>query len=122
MANELSYSLNVSYASGYAKDSVTTGTVTYSQSTQLVDSGIQDVGTAAESLATGDVGTNGGWLWMKNLDTTNYVTFGPDSTGLITCGRLQPGKDCWFFLAPSVTLKVQANTAACKVQYKLFNI
>lgn len=121
MANELSYSVNASYASGYGKDSVSTGTKTVTQATQLIAAGIQDVGTSAETLATGDVGTNGGYLWMCNLDTTNYVQHGPDSTGLVVYGILHAGHHCWLEIDAGVTIKVKANTAACKVQYKLFN-
>lgn len=121
MANELSYTLTVTYGNGLAKDSIQPGAINYSQVNQLIASGIQDIGTTAENLATGDVGTTGGYIFIRNLSSVNYVTFGADDSGTQkTCGRIPAGHAVWFFLDAGVTLKMTANTAAVKVQYKLF--
>lgn len=121
MADELTMTLTMTYKNGNAADSVAAGALKYSQVNQLIASGIQSIGTSAENLGTGDVGTTGGWLWMRNLSSVNYVTFGADDSGTQkTCGRLPAGHQCLFFLEAGTTLKLTANTAAVNVQYKLF--
>lgn len=121
MADELTMTITMGYKNGNAADSVGAGPMKYSQVNQLIASGIQTIGTSAENLGTGDVGTTGGWLWMRNLSSVNYVTFGADDSGTQkTCGRLPAGHQCLFFLEPGTTLKMTANTASVNVQYKLF--
>lgn len=57
-----------------------------------------------------------GVTYIKNLDPTNYVEFGPLSGGtLYPLGRLYPGEEATFRLGGSVALNVRANTASCKV-------
>ncbi len=56
-----------------------------------------------------------------NLDTTNFVEYGPDATGIVLFGRLKPqtssGKQFpnRVDLTDSVQLQMRANTAACDV-------
>jgi hypothetical protein len=59
-----------------------------------------------------------GIVRIVNLDTTNYVTWGPkDGSGnMLPIGRLKPGEPALFRLEPGITLRMIANTAACKVQ------
>jgi hypothetical protein len=79
------------------------------------------VGTTAEAMPTGDVGTLGR-LFLHNRDTTNFVDFGPDSGGtLIPCVRLKPGEFAEFRLKPGVTYKGQADTGACDVDMELLS-
>lgn len=70
------------------------------------------VGTTEESTAFPELTTEG-WLFMKNLDATNYVQWGFATT--VYGGRLEPGEVALFRMEPSVTLYLKANTAACKV-------
>jgi hypothetical protein len=55
------------------------------------------------------------WAVFKNLDATNYVDIGPDSSGLKNFIRLQPGEFACLPLAPSVSIKGKANTASVDV-------
>jgi uncharacterized protein YaiE (UPF0345 family) len=73
--------------------------------------GYVTVGTTEESTAFPELSTLG-FLFMKNLDTTNYIQWG-FSTGVYG-GRLKPGETALFRLEPGVTLYLKANTAACK--------
>jgi len=71
------------------------------------------VGTSEESTAFPELTTEG-WLWMQNLDPTNYVQWG-FSTGVYG-GRLKAGETAGpFRMEPALTLYLKANTAACKV-------
>ncbi len=61
--------------------------------------------------------TTPGYVWMRNLDGTNYVDIGPDSGGtMVPCLRLKAGEVALFRLSAGVTLKGKAHTAACLVQ------
>lgn len=79
--------------------------------------GTVSIGTTEESVAFTELGTEG-WLFMKNLDSTNYVQWGFATT--VYGGRLKPGEHAWFRLEPSATLYLKANTAACLVQINCF--
>src|SRR5580765_4270546 len=75
--------------------------------------------TAATTISVGSV-TTMGWCTLKNLDPTNYVTYGPDSSGLVPFGRMKPGEPATFRLEPGITIKMLAHTADCKVQVKVY--
>ena len=76
--------------------------------------GFISVGTSEESTTFPEIGTEG-WLFMQNLDATNYVQWG-FSTGIYG-GRMKPGETAGpFRMEPGLTLYLKANTAACKCQ------
>ena len=84
--------------------------------------GLQSVGTSEENLDYGDVSAaNAGWLYMRNIDTTNYVDWGMSDGGTMKAvARLKPGEP-WqcIRIQPSAQVRLQANTAACLVEYYL---
>jgi hypothetical protein len=120
MSNEITASLQIDYANGFATDRKASTKISYNQTNQLIASGIQAIGASAESLDTADVGVLGGWLYMRNLNTTGNVTFGPDSSGQVTVGRIYAGAEVWFYLEPGVTLKLTSSSGTSNVQFKLF--
>lgn len=77
---------------------------------------IVSVGTSEEDMPIGEVAT-AGWLLLKNLDSTNYVTWGPKSGGaMVAMGRLKAGECALFRMDPTpATLRWIANTAAVLV-------
>ena len=81
-----------------------------------------DVGTSEEALVVGDLSGVEGFIALRNLDATNFVTWGPESGGaMVAIGKLLPlGEPAIFRMKPGVTLRLKADTAACKVQVKLF--
>ena len=81
--------------------------------------GFQVIGTSAETVSTTDLATPG-WCYAKNLDSTNYVELGPDSSGFVPFIKLKPGEQTVFRLASGVTFKAKANTAAVKLQIYVF--
>jgi len=83
--------------------------------------GVIDVGTSEEDVDLSEFATLG-WVWMRNLDDTNYVTWGPKSgASMVALGRLEPGEPAGpFRLEPGITLRMVADTAACKVQVNAF--
>lgn len=78
-----------------------------------------DIGTSEEAITFTDITTEG-WLFMKNLDATNYVQWGPTTGGaMVVMGRLKAGEEACFRMDSGATLRLQANTAACKVDLML---
>lgn len=76
------------------------------------------IGTSEEVIDLDDISTPG-WCMMQNLDDTNVVLWGPTSGGsLVTAGVLRPGEPPSgpFRLDPSISLRMQADTAACLVK------
>jgi len=82
--------------------------------------GIQIIGTAEEAISFGDI-LYEGWTLLKNLDDTNIIDYGPDSTGMVACLRLDPGEAAMFRLKPGVTIKAKARTAACRLLVACFD-
>lgn len=81
--------------------------------------GLVDVGTSEEDIAFGDV--TPALCIIQNLDTTNYVTYGPKSGGaMILFGKIKPGQHEVVHLGAAVTLRMQANTAAVKCLIKAY--
>lgn len=120
MAKEIKYNLVINIKNGTFNDLVNAnGSSNQDNIGQyapvvLVGSG------AEEDLLTGDIGTLG-TLVMTNLDNTNFVVWGPKSSGvMVPMGRLAPGGEPAFFrMQPGVTLRWKADTADCQVQVKL---
>lgn len=95
--------------------------VTITQTTNGYFGGILSIGTSEEDITFTDV-TTPRRLCMMNLDGTNFVKYGPKSGGaMIEFGRLYPDKSpTTLDLGPSgVTLRMVADTAACKVVFWL---
>jgi len=89
------------------------------QTTAGAWSGVQNIGTSEEVLSlVGVVAARA--IQIVNLDATNYVDFGPESTGaMVAIGRLYPGEPATVPLKPGVVIRMQANTAAVDVAYML---
>ena len=58
------------------------------------------------------------YAYVKNLDTSNWISLENDAGNI--WGRLGPGEFAFFPVGVSVGLEVQADTAACVVEYALF--
>uniref|UniRef100_A0A6M3K0G2 Uncharacterized protein n=2 Tax=viral metagenome TaxID=1070528 RepID=A0A6M3K0G2_9ZZZZ len=81
--------------------------------------GVQEIGTSEEEVVQGaDVGTPG-YVWMKNLDATNYVEVG-STTGVYDI-KLK-AKQIALWPHNSATIYAKANTAACNIQYIIIEL
>ena len=115
MADELELTIDFRMANGSFDESFDPETVTMDQTTVAFHGAIVDVGTSEETISFGDV-TTPKYLLVKNLDSTNYVTYGPDSTGMVTMGQIKAGEVGCIPLNTAAVLKWQADTASVKVQ------
>lgn len=116
MADEITVTMRFGVSNGsYDPGTITVSNEQYDQTAIGAAEGVQEIGTSEESLATGDL-TTYGWLFLRNLDTTNYVQVG-FSTGVYGI-RLEAGEPALFRTEPAATVYLLANTAACNVQYR----
>lgn len=121
MANEIKINFGVTYANGALSDAVAPYTANVNQTTQQFHGTVVSVGTSEEDLAIGDIATLG-YLYLKNIDPTNYVQYGPKSgASMVAFGRLKAGESAMLRLEPGITLRWIANTAAVKVLAKIYN-
>lgn len=115
MANEITLSASLQVVNGNLNLKLDAGSLNFDQDTQGAHAPVVIVGTSEEDLDLGDIATNG-WILLRNLDGTNFVKFGPKDTTMTEFGRLEAGEIALFRLAPGVTLRWVADTAACRVQ------
>lgn len=120
MAGTIKPSFNVTILNDPFRDSIVEAGAVVVQAEIGKGGGIQIIGTSEEVVAFGDVATEG-YIYLKNLDGTNYVTWGPEATGaMVVMGKLKPGEFTWFRVAPTVIMRAQADTAAVKLDVRLY--
>lgn len=117
MANELQLAVNLI---SYSKSGVTAGPTTTSVAATISGTGykkeIISVGTVEEAVSLGDI-ANLGYVKIRNLDATNYVTV--DSVTGNTGARVpKQGTILWY--PNNNALYLKANTAACLVEVEMF--
>ena len=120
MANEIKASVRVTLANGSLKTSFDPGIKQITQTGLGLHAPVVSVGTSEEDFDPGDIaGADLGVICLLNLDSTNYVTWGPKDTTMKAVGRLKPGEPAFLRLEPSITIRWIADTAACLVQVTL---
>lgn len=120
MAGTVKYTLIIDVSNGGYADSKNTTNASFEQTNIGAASGVRDIGTIEEVVDFGDVGTEG-WCYMKNLDGTNFIEWGPESAGsMAAIGKLEPGEEAWFRLKPGVVLRAKADTAACLLDARIY--
>lgn len=118
MANELQTQFILRYANG--NDQFNLGSINQQKdvvATARVQ-GVQDIGTSEEAIVLGDVATDGGAFFARNLDATNFVEIGLTGSYVI---KLKPGEFCFLSGVSDKDLYARANTAAVKISYALFS-
>lgn len=122
MANEITVSSRLKVSNGNLAIDMNPGSLQFDQTARRAFAAVQDIGTSAEAVVTGDISTLG-WAWFRNLDDTNYVEVGPDSGGsLVGFCKLKASEVAGpFRLKPGITIKAQANTATVKLQVVVFD-
>lgn len=114
MANEISFTHTLSFAKGNVASIGRTRTATPTVSGAKYISNVQNIGTTAEAIDIGDIGTPG-WAWFRNLDATNFVTIRIGASGA-DLAKLLPGESASFRLAASNPYAI-ADSGACNVEY-----
>lgn len=117
MANELTINVAAECVNGSFRSRFDLGNaLKVDQAAIGAAAGVVNVGTSEEDLAHAELSVPG-YAFFRNLDTTNYVTIGPKSGGaMVPLIKLKAGEVALMRLAPSVTIRAAANTAAIKLQ------
>lgn len=120
MAGTLTTSLSLSVVNGSFRDDYSIGPSIISQAAiGGGNPGSVDV-TTSEADITISL-TTPGMIVIENLDSTNYVQYGPKSGGaMIPFAKLKAGEWHKFALDSSVTLRMKANTATCKLRIRAY--
>jgi len=119
MADELKIRATVTLENGNYKDTFNPGLLEVDQAAAGRGGHVQSIGTSAETVEVGDVSTLG-WCVLRNCDATNYVTIGPDDSGIKNFMRLEAGEFAIFRLEPGITIKAIANTAAVLLDVRVY--
>lgn len=119
MANELGFVFSSTLVHGSCKDSTPTETHQVSQSATGLQCRTVSVTTSEGDIAFADISTFG-YAYLRNLDATNFITYGPKSSGsMVAFGKLKPGEAAWVRLFPGITLRAIADTGTCKLFVKV---
>lgn len=119
-----SASISSSSTAGVQVPRIALPSVAVTLASTLYFGGTLTIGTSEEDITFTDV-SSPRRLYMVNLDSTNYVKWGPKSAGaMVEMGRLYPdGTQASFDIAPSgVTLRMVANSASCNVLFWLGSV
>lgn len=121
MANEITVTTSLSVTNGNFSYLFNPGSIQVTQNTQGAHGGVITVGTSEENLSVGDVVTPG-YLVLRNLDSANYVTYGPTTGGsMYAFGKIKAGETAILRLSTGTTLRWVADTATVKIQCMLLN-
>ena len=112
MANELSLTLTFYYSKGGQIIDRETGLSLVTISGTETLAAAASVATSAGAL---DIPASPGYVFIKNLDGTNFVQVGPDGTNWLI--SLDPGQWALFPLDSGSDLYAKADTSACNVEY-----
>ena len=113
MANTITLqaSMAVSGSDGAISGSAS-NSISQSGSKRMAD--VQNIGTSFEVLSIVDLTV--GYLFVKNLDATNYVQITSDgASGAKIFAKLRAGEACLLPADSSATYGARANTSACDV-------
>ena len=115
MANEVGINVSLNFNKGGAKIS-RSESISVDVSGDSYTSAVQGIPTGGEIFVEADELGTAGYVFVKNLDGTNYVTVGSHATDNHAI-KLKAGECALFRAAGSVY--AQANTAACNIEYTI---
>ncbi len=119
MANEITVNQYMVCQNGKFKAKFEPGSLQITQTTLGEQSGVLSVATSATNLAF-TVAT-AGVCCLTNCDSSNFVTFGDNTSGYKPVGKLKAGESAILRLDNSCTFALKADTATVKVQYIILN-
>ena len=116
MADEITLTARLDVSNGYyTPGTISINSLQIDQAAAGAVEGIQNIGTTEETLGATGL-TSKGWLFIRNLDATNYVQMGFSTT--VYGIRLRPTEFALLRTEAAATVYLKANTAACNVFYR----
>lgn len=114
MANEISLSGSMTFQKGNVSASMGKAGVRADVAGLRYAEYVQEIGTSAEALELGDVGTPG-YVMIENLDATNFVSLRPTSSAADMI-RIRAGEFAGPFQLAAAAPFAIANTAAVRIR------
>lgn len=115
MADEITVNVRFSVVNGnYDPGTISVSNLLIDQSAVGCQEGVQNINTSGETLTSTNL-TDHGWLYMRNLDATNFVEWGFTNT---YGGKLLAGEPMLARTLANTTVYLKADTGACNVQYR----
>lgn len=115
MADEIKTTISIVYNNQSAatlQRNVQPGTINITQANIGIYSKVQAVGTGSTTVEVlSSKITNEGLLYMRNLDTANFVTFGSSLLEF----KMKAGEPALVRVKPGATVQIKADTATVKV-------
>jgi hypothetical protein len=121
MSNTISISVSASIALSSGGSIAGVGSFTATQAGTNSLGNVQNIGTTTEAIVFGDV-TTVGYLFLKNLDATNYVEFDLNTPVAGTAHIKLLAGECAFLPQRQTTIYGKANTAAVDVLVCIFEL
>jgi hypothetical protein len=123
MADEFRLTITGTLTNGDFNDTLPAGSYSIDQAAIGRGGSVQTIGTTVggDIVVFGDVAT-AGYLYLKNLDDTNFVEYGPDTGGdaMQAMGKLKPGEPAILRMSPGVVLYAKADTDDVKLDVRLY--
>ncbi len=113
MANECTMAASISCTKNGGQVSAS-ASLQASVTAETMQGNVQAVGTAAEQIAFGDVTPK--YVFLKNLDTTNYVEIALDSGVSTQIWTKLSALEFTIFPVKTATMYAKANTAGINLQ------
>ena len=118
MANEISVSVSIRANKGFFSY-----TKSAAETIDMTGAGGGGPGQIAVPVTGIDVAFSGfdpGIAYFRNLDSTNFVVWGPNDGGVLkSMGKLKPGEFAVLRIHTGVTLRLAADTATCQCQVEV---
>ena len=121
MADEITLNFQLIVNNGNFVDRINPPALRFDQSTIGVAGGVQIIDYAGETaIDLGDLSVPG-LAYFRNLDVANFVDLGPtESATMISATRLYPGQVAIMPLVPGKGYNAQADTAAVKLDVRIY--
>jgi hypothetical protein len=120
MADEITISASMKFTKGNYSVNVSKGGLQIDVTGTAYQDKIQTIGTSEEAIDLGDVGA-GGWCFLENMDTTNYIEIRP-ATGAADLIKLLAGEIAMFRLTGDAVPFAIADTGACDLRVVLIDL
>jgi hypothetical protein len=120
MADEIKANISIVYNTAAAaglQRTIQPGTINITQTNIGLYGKVQTIGTGSTTVEViGYKSTNEGLLYMRNLDTTNFVTYGSSLLEF----KMKAGEPAFVRVKPGATVQIKADTASVKVDTEMF--
>jgi hypothetical protein len=124
MANEMTVTISISYAKG--TDTWNKEVVSEQHDVGLAPraGGTYSVTASAVNIPSGNISTNFGFGYFRNLDDTDSIDIGYDDSGFKNLLTLKAGMSQWVYFTAGRTpqAKRTSGAGASELEYMLFSV